>query len=91
MPAAVQFPRPPLLSPRQAQLLATIEQLQRERGYPPTAREVAAAMAVHPSRIAQLAATAAAKGRLQLGPPRTARAWRVLPPTDRKPHKPSRR
>lgn len=88
---AVQFPPPPLLSRRQQELCDTIQRLQREQGFPPSAREVADAMSVHVTRVHQLAHSTAAKGRLLLGPPRAARAWRVLPPADTKSHKPSRK
>lgn len=68
----------PLLSPRQAQLCQTIERLARERGgVPPSMREVSVALGLHPSRVAQLAATAEAKGAL-IREPRVARSWRVV-------------
>lgn len=71
----------PLLSARQEQLCQTIEKLTTARGgVPPSMREVAAEMRLHPSRIGQLAATTAAKGAL-VREPRAARAWRVVKPS----------
>ena len=84
MPATVDSVPP--LSPRQRQLLATIERLTCQRhGIPPTLRETAVAMQLHPSRIAQLARVVERKGAL-LREPRVARGWRVLKPssTDRR-------
>jgi SOS-response transcriptional repressor LexA len=76
MPATVVSVLP--LSPRQRQLLATIEKLTRDRdGLPPTLREVSAAMNVHPSRVAQLARSAEEKGALAREP-RTARSWKII-------------
>jgi hypothetical protein len=68
----------PLLSPRQAQLISTIEKLTRDRdGLPPTLREVSVAMGVHPSRVAQLARSTEQKGALAREP-RTARSWKII-------------
>ena len=70
----------PLLSARQKQLCQTIEKLTAARhGVPPSVREVAAEMRLHPSRIGQLAATTAMKGAL-VREPRVARSWRVVKP-----------
>jgi len=84
-----KFPRPPLLSRRQQELCDVIERLAAKRGgIAPSVREVAVEMNLHPSRIAQLAATTAAKGRL-VREPRVARAWRVVrPDAPAKPRKP---
>lgn len=67
------------LSPRQRQLVETIERLTAARGWPPTMAEAAAAMNVHRSRVQQLAQSAAAKGWL-VREPRAARSWRVIRP-----------
>ncbi len=73
-----QSSRPPRLSARQQQLCQTIERLTAARhGLPPSMREVAAEMKLHPSRIAQLAVTTAMKGAL-IREPGAARAWRVV-------------
>jgi SOS-response transcriptional repressor LexA len=65
MPAATKqspFPPPPLLSRRQIQLVEVVGRLTAEAGFPPSVREIAAAMGVHYSRVAQLIATTAARG-----------------------------
>jgi SOS-response transcriptional repressor LexA len=67
------------LSPRQRQLVETIEQLTAARGWPPSMAEAAAVMRVHRSRIQQLAQSTAAKGWL-IREPRAARSWRVIRP-----------
>lgn len=67
------------LSPRQRQLVPTIEQLTADRGFPPTLTEAAAAMGLHPSRIHQLALTTERKGHLTREP-KIARSWRVVKP-----------
>lgn len=72
-----QFPRPPLLSARQTELCSVLERLTAERGFVPSVREIAAAMNVHPSRVSQLARSAAAKGAIAWEPG-TARSWRVV-------------
>jgi|GEM_PF-4665409 len=72
------------LSPRQRQLVETIEQLTAARGWPPSMAEAAAAMQVHPSRVQQLARSTAAKGWL-IREPRSARSWRVIRPTESSP------
>lgn len=68
MTIANPFPKPPLLSPRQAQLVEVVEQLTAKTGYPPSSREIAAEMRVHPSRVNQLIATAAARGAVTRDP-----------------------
>lgn len=70
---------PRMLSPRQRQLVCTIEQLTRERGFPPSMKEVAAVMNVHTSRISQLAAETAWKGAITRTPG-CSRSWRVVAP-----------
>jgi len=62
------FPPPPLLSPRQKQLVEVVETLTRDHGYPPSTREIAAVMGVHFSRVNQLIATAAARGAVTRDP-----------------------
>lgn len=71
-------PRDPL-SPRQRQLVTVIEQLTRDRGFPPTVAEAAREMGLHPSRIHQLALSTERKGFLAREP-KMARAWRVTKP-----------
>lgn len=66
----------PLLSPRQAQLIATVEALTAARGFSPSVREIAAAMNVSLSRAAQLVTSTAAKGALT-HEPGVARSIRV--------------
>lgn len=68
------------LSPRQRQLVETIEQLTAANGWPPTAAEAAAAMQCHRSRVQQLARSTEEKGWL-VRRPRAARSWRVTRPT----------
>jgi SOS-response transcriptional repressor LexA len=69
----------PALSPRQKQLIETIERMTADRGFPPTLVECAAAMGLHPSRIHQLASTTERKGWL-CREPKIARSWRVVRP-----------
>jgi repressor LexA len=69
----------PLLSKRQRELAETIERLTRDRGYPPSLREVAAAMDVSFGRIGQLARSTQAKGAIAREPG-IARSWRVVKP-----------
>ena len=73
------FIAPPLLSPRQSQFCESLERLTHEKGFAPSVRELATAMGVHPSRVAQLAATTEAKGAI-VRQPRMARSWRVVRP-----------
>lgn len=75
MPAVATAP----LSPRQRQLCEVIEQLTRERGYPPSMAEAAAAMRLHVSRISQLARATAEKGAIARSPG-CSRSWRVVAP-----------
>ncbi len=77
--AMPEFIRPPALSPRQEQLCSLIERLTAANGYPPSLREVSAAMNVHHTRVAQLAVTTQAKGYLTRTPG-IARSWRVVRP-----------
>ena len=65
------------LSPRQRQLVETIETLTASRGFPPSMSEAAVAMGLHRSRVAQLAESAAKKGAIAREP-RAARSWRVV-------------
>jgi hypothetical protein len=74
---------PPLLSRRQEALVAAVERLTAARGFAPSLRELADELRVHPSRIGQLVASTAAKGRIS-HVPRVARSLRVIPPTDRR-------
>lgn len=71
-------PRDPL-SPRQRQLIATVERLTADRGFPPTLAEAARDMGIHPSRVHQLAISTERKGFLAREP-RVARSWRVVKP-----------
>lgn len=68
----------PLLSRRQQQLVAAVERLTAARGFAPSLRELADELNVHPSRIGQLVASTAAKGRIA-HVPRVARSLRVIP------------
>jgi SOS-response transcriptional repressor LexA len=52
----------PTLTPRQTELVQVVERLTDETGYPPTYREIASVMRVHPSRVNQLVASTAARG-----------------------------
>lgn len=83
MKTANPFVPAPALSPRQRQLCETIERLTAANGYPPSVREAAVAMGVHPSRVAQLAASTRAKGHLAHNP-KVARSWRVVKPATSK-------
>jgi SOS-response transcriptional repressor LexA len=67
------------LSKRQEQLVATIEQLTRDRGFPPSIVEIAEAMRIHPSRAHQLTRTTSWKGWLT-HEPKVSRSWRVVRP-----------
>lgn len=76
------YVKPPLLSARQQQLVRCIQQLTAARdGLPPSIREIASAMQVHPSRVQQLARSTQAKGAISRDA-RTARSWRILLPAD---------
>lgn len=70
----------PLLSKRQTELVETIERLTRDRGFPPSLREVAVAMDVSFGRVGQLARSTQAKGAIAREPG-IARSWRVTRPT----------
>ena len=67
---------------REEQLLDTIEQLTKASGYPPSLREIATAMGVSLTRVAQLVIAAEEAGRLERHP-KIARSWRVIRPTSR--------
>jgi repressor LexA len=69
--------RCPTLSPRQQELVDRLEQLTDRHGFPPSVRELADEMHLHPSRVQQLANQAQAKGALHRRPG-AARAWRVV-------------
>ena len=73
------FKPAPLLSPRQAQLLSTIEGLTAERGFVPSMREVAERMGLTHGRVAQLARSTERKGAL-VRAPGVARSWRAVRP-----------
>ena len=64
------------LTPRMCDLVKAVATLTETRGIPPTITEVAARMGVHPTRVAQLAVAAAARGGL-LRDPRIPRSMRV--------------
>jgi SOS-response transcriptional repressor LexA len=64
---------------RQRELIATIQVLTEDRGFPPTMRECAAAMKLSLARIAQLVEACAHEGQLSRHP-RIARCLRVLRP-----------
>jgi SOS-response transcriptional repressor LexA len=68
------------MTPRECDLLTTIEELTAARGFPPSMRECAAAMKVSLTRIAQLVARCSRQGRLARHP-RIARSLVVLSPT----------
>ena len=70
-------PRP--LSPRQRQLVNTIETLTSEKRFPPTLAEVAVTLGINPSRAKALADEAVRRGFLT-HEPRRARSWRVIHP-----------
>jgi SOS-response transcriptional repressor LexA len=76
------MPLSPTLSPRQAELVAVVERLTAQAGYPPSCREIAAVMGVHYSRAHQLIASAAARGAVARDPGKM-RSVRVL-------HRPTR-
>lgn len=84
MPAASKsrFPPPPLLSRRQIQLVEVVQRLTAEAGFPPSVREIAVVMNVHHSRVAQLIASAAARGAVAFDRGR-ARTVRVVRHEDR--------
>jgi len=64
------------LTPRMRDLVRAVAALTEKRGIPPTITEVAARMGVHPTRVAQLAVAAAARGGL-VRDPRIPRSMRV--------------
>jgi hypothetical protein len=72
-------PRP--LSPRQRQLVSTIEALTIEKRFPPTLAEVAVSLGINPSRAKALADEAVRRGFLT-HEPRRARSWCVVRPDD---------
>lgn len=82
MPPTTFIPAP-LLSPRQAQLVATIEALTASRGFSPSVRELAAAMNISVARAAQLVASTEAKGALTREPG-VARSLRIAKPEKRR-------
>jgi SOS-response transcriptional repressor LexA len=71
---------PTRLSPRQVQLVSTITRLTAKLGYPPSYDDLADAMRVHRTRVAQLVKSTEAKGALRRDPGR-ARSCRVVSPT----------
>ena len=70
------------LTPRMCDLVKAVATLTEKRGIPPTITEVAARMGVHPTRVAQLAVAAAARGGL-VRDPRIPRSMRVPNPPRR--------
>jgi SOS-response transcriptional repressor LexA len=78
MPPLTFIPAP-LLSPRQAQLVATIDSLTAARGFAPSVREIAAAMNVSLARAAQLIASTEWKGAVTREPG-VARSIRITKP-----------
>jgi len=70
------------LTPRMCDLVKAVATLTEKRGIPPTITEVAARMGVHPTRVAQLAVAAAARGGL-VRDPRIPRSMRVPNPARR--------
>ena len=67
------------LTPRQRQLVNTLERLTAARGFPPTVAELAREMGLHHSRIHQLALSTERKGYLAREP-KIARSWRAVKP-----------
>lgn len=65
------------MSPRQKDLVGTIERMTREHGYPPTMAEVAKSMNVSRTRIDTLARECQRKGALAWQPGK-ARSWKIL-------------
>jgi DNA-binding IclR family transcriptional regulator len=63
---------------RRLDLVAAIDRLTVQAGYPPTIGEVAAALGLHPSSAHSLAHAAVKAGLLQHTPGRS-RSWRVAP------------
>jgi SOS-response transcriptional repressor LexA len=82
---STMFPRPPLLSARQVQLVAALEQLTAAKGYAPSIRELADHMGLSFGRVGALCRTTAAKGAV-VSTPGVARSLRVVrPAADTKP------
>lgn len=67
------------LSPRQAQLCATIDRLAKAKGYSPSLQEVADEMGIAVSGVFHLARSTEQKGALTRVPG-VARSWRVVKP-----------
>lgn len=65
------------MKPREAELLTFIDELTEARGFPPTMRELAVAMRVSLTRVAQLVASCTREGWLARHP-KIARSFRVL-------------
>lgn len=65
------------MSPRQKDLVSTIQRMTSEQGYPPTLAELAKSMNVSRTRIDQLARECERKGALAWEPGK-ARTWKVL-------------
>ncbi len=72
-----------MLSARQRELCDVVTRLTEARGFPPSCREIAAAMGVHFSRAAQLMKSTAAKGSVTFEPG-VARSIRVIRPPEAK-------
>jgi SOS-response transcriptional repressor LexA len=70
---------PDHLSPRQAQLCATIDRLAKVKGYSPSLQEVADEMGIADSGVFHLARSTEQKGALTRVPG-VARSWRVVKP-----------
>ena len=62
---------------RQRQLLDAVEQMTEAKGYPPTLRELATAMELSLTRIAQLMESCQEQGLIS-GSSGIARTWRVI-------------
>ena len=72
-----------MLSARQRELCDVVTRLTEARGFPPSCREIAAAMGVHFSRAAQLVKSTAAKQAVTFEPG-VARSIRVIRPSEAK-------
>jgi SOS-response transcriptional repressor LexA len=69
--------KPSTLSARQKELCEVIDDLTRERGFPPTLRECAAIMGVHWTRVARIAHDTVEKGAIT-HEPGIGRSWRTV-------------
>lgn len=69
--------KPPMLSPRQKQLVAAVKRLTEAKGHAPAIRELAAEMELSAARVHELIRTAERRGAVT-HVPRVARTVRVL-------------